>query len=81
MRLIQSLEPRPGNGIESSEAQYIVPDVYVKKINGQWRVSLNQDCDPNLSINEQYASLCKGNISKTDSQFIKGHLTRSQMVY
>lgn len=78
MRLIQSLEPRPGNSIETSETQYVVPDVYVKKINGQWRVSLNQDCDPNLSINEQYASLCKGNISKTDSQFIKGHLQEAK---
>ncbi|MFT6987309.1 MAG: RNA polymerase sigma-54 factor [Psychromonas sp.] len=78
MRLIQSMEPRPGNQIEDSQAQYIVPDVYVKKIAGQWRVSLNADCDPNLSINQQYADLCKGNISKTDSQFIKGHLQEAK---
>lgn len=74
MHLIQSLEPRPGNHIEDSQAQYIVPDVYVKKIAGKWRVSLNPDCDPHLSVNQQYADLCKGKISKTDSQFIKGHL-------
>ncbi|TEW56659.1 RNA polymerase factor sigma-54 [Psychromonas sp. RZ22] len=78
MRLIQSLEPRPGNRVESTEAQYIIPDVYVKKINGQWRVSLNQDCDPNLSINQQYADLCNSSISKTDSQFIKGHLQEAK---
>ncbi len=74
MHLIQSLEPRPGNHIEDSQAQYIVPDVYVKKIAGKWRVSLNPDCDPHLSVNQQYADLCKGKISKSDSQFIKGHL-------
>ncbi|WP_019614388.1 RNA polymerase factor sigma-54 [Psychromonas ossibalaenae] len=78
MRLIQTLEPRPGNQIEDSQAQYIVPDVYVKKIAGQWRVSLNPDCNPNLSVNQQYADLCKGNISKTDSQFIKGHLQEAK---
>lgn len=78
MRLIQSLEPRPGNQIEESKAQYIVPDVYVKKIHGQWRVSLNPDCDANLSINQQYADLRKTNISKTDSQFIKGHLQEAK---
>ena len=78
MHLIQSLEPRPGNQIEDSQAQYIVPDVYVKKIAGKWRVSLNPDCDPNLSVNQQYADLCKGNISKTDSQFIKGHLQNAK---
>jgi RNA polymerase sigma-54 factor len=78
MRLIQSLEPRPGNQIEESQAQYIVPDVYVKKVAGKWRVSLNPDCDPNLSVNKQYADLCKGNISKTDSQYIKGHLQEAK---
>lgn len=78
MRLIQTLEPRPGNSIETSEAQYIVPDVYVKKINGQWRVSLNPDCDPSLTINQQYANLCQGKISKNDSQFIKGHLQEAK---
>ncbi|PKF60459.1 RNA polymerase factor sigma-54 [Psychromonas sp. psych-6C06] len=78
MRLIQTLEPRPGNQFEDTQAQYVVPDVYVKKIGGQWRVSLNQDCDPNLSINQQYADLCKGNISKTDSQFIKGNLQEAK---
>lgn len=78
MRLIQSLEPRPGNQIEESQAQYIVPDVYVKKVAGKWRVSLNPDCDPNLSVNQQYADLCKGQISKTDSQYIKGHLQEAK---
>ncbi|KPU82256.1 RNA polymerase factor sigma-54 [Psychromonas sp. PRT-SC03] len=78
MRLIQSLEPRPGNKIESSQAQYIVPDVYVKKIAGQWYVSLNKDCDPNLFVNQRYADLCKGDISKADSQFIKGHLQEAK---
>lgn len=74
MRLIQTLEPRPGNQFEDTQAQYIVPDVYVKKISGQWHVSLNPDCTPNLSINQKYADLCNGKISKTDSQFIKGNL-------
>jgi RNA polymerase sigma-54 factor len=78
MHLIQSLEPRPGNQLETIQAQYIVPDVYVKKIAGQWRISLNPDCDTKLSINQEYADLCKGNISDTDSQFIKGHLQEAK---
>lgn len=78
LQLIQTLEPRPGNQIENSQAQYIVPDVYVKKIAGQWVVSLHPDSDPKLSINQQYAALCKSNISKSDSQFIKGHLQEAK---
>jgi len=78
LHLIQTLEPRPGNQIENSQPQYIVPDVYVKKIAGQWRVSLHPDSDAKLSINQKYANLCKGNISKSDSQFIKGHLQEAR---
>jgi RNA polymerase sigma-54 factor len=78
LHLIQTLEPRPGNQVENSQPQYIVPDVYVKKIAGQWRVSLHPDSDPKLSINQTYADLCKGNISKSDSQFIKGHLQEAR---
>ena len=78
MRLIQTLEPRPGNQFEDTQAQYVVPDVYVKKIAGQWRVSLNPDCDPQLTVNQKYADLCKGKISKTDSQFIKGNLQEAK---
>ena len=74
MHLIQSLEPRPGNQIEPTTSQFIIPDVYVKKVSGQWRVSLNPDSDPKLSINQTYSDLRKTNISKEDTQFIKGHL-------
>ncbi len=38
--LIQSLNPRPGNQIQDTPIQYIVPDVFVKKDNGRWIVEL-----------------------------------------
>ncbi|MCK5819962.1 MAG: RNA polymerase factor sigma-54 [Psychromonas sp.] len=80
MHLIQSLEPRPGNKIESSQSQYIVPDVYVKKVSGKWRVSLNSRCDPHLSINKKYSIITKekDNISQADSEFIKGRLQNAK---
>jgi len=78
MQLIQSLEPRPGNKIQSSQSQYIIPDAYVKKISGHWKVSLNPDCDPHLSINKHYANMSKGNLNQADSQFIKGHLQEAK---
>ncbi|MDF5809687.1 hypothetical protein P4123_25275, partial [Pseudomonas aeruginosa] len=42
IELIQCLHPRPGSQIESSEAEYIVPDVIVRKDNERWLVELNQ---------------------------------------
>lgn len=46
IELIQCLHPRPGSQIESSEAEYIVPDVIVRKDNERWLVELNQEAMP-----------------------------------
>lgn len=43
IELVQSLNPRPGSQIESSEAEYVVPDVIVRKDNERWLVELNQE--------------------------------------
>jgi len=41
IRLIQSLDPRPGDSVIKSEEQYVIPDVSVEKKNGRWTVELN----------------------------------------
>ncbi len=72
IELIQSLDPRPGNQISQNNAQYIKPDVYVKKdAKGQWVVSLNPDSTPKLRINETYAKLIKRADNSKDNQFLK----------
>ncbi|MDN3653513.1 RNA polymerase factor sigma-54 [Thalassotalea ponticola] len=77
MRLIQSLNPRPGDAIAQGEEQYIIPDVSVVKKNGRWVVELNPDTAPKLNINGQYAAMAK-NSSAQDSQFIRSHLQEAK---
>ncbi|MFP3527281.1 RNA polymerase factor sigma-54, partial [Pantoea sp. SIMBA_072] len=43
IELVQSLNPRPGSQIESSEPEYVVPDVIVRKDTDRWLVELNQE--------------------------------------
>ncbi len=72
IELIQSLDPRPANQINQNNAQYIKPDVYVRKdAKGQWVVSLNPDSTPKLKINEIYAKLIKRADNSPDNQFLK----------
>jgi len=78
MRLIQSLNPRPGDAIAISDDQYVVPDVTVEKRNGRWMVELNPDTAPKLSINQQYASMIKSIKSSDDSQFIRSNLQEAK---
>jgi RNA polymerase sigma-54 factor len=56
-RLIQSLNPRPGAEFATNEARYIVPDVIVRKLKGQWVASLNEAAMPKLRLNRIYADI------------------------
>ena len=76
--LIKSLSPRPGSHISDNKPHYITPDVYVKKIKGQWVCELNPDTAPNIKVNEQYLSLVKGAKKSTDMNSIKEHLQEAR---
>ncbi|MCK5663578.1 MAG: RNA polymerase factor sigma-54, partial [Thiotrichaceae bacterium] len=76
--LIKSLSPRPGSHISDDRAHYVTPDVYVKKINGEWSCSLNSDSAPNIRINEQYLKLVKGAKKNSDMNSIKDHLQEAR---
>ena len=79
MRLIQSLNPRPGDSVIKGNDQYVIPDVTVEKKNGRWVVELNSDTAPKLSINKQYAAMSKTMKSSTnDGQFIRSNLKEAK---
>jgi RNA polymerase sigma-54 factor len=72
--LIQSLDPRPGQSIQTGEPEYVIPDVLVRKVNGRWMVELNSDSIPRLQINQHYAGMCNNVRNDADSQFIRSNL-------
>ena len=77
--LIQSLNPRPGSQITDSQPEYIIPDVFVRKVKGKWRVELNPEVTPKLSINSLYAGMAQGSSnSSSDTSFLKNHLQEAR---
>lgn len=78
MRLIQSLNPRPGSAISVSDDHYVIPDVSVRKHKGKWIVELNPDAVPRLRVNAQYAALSKQAKNSADSQFIRSHMQEAK---
>ncbi|EOW5628720.1 RNA polymerase factor sigma-54 [Escherichia coli O109:H40] len=74
VNLIQSLDPRTGQSIQTGEPEYVIPDVLVRKHNGHWTVELNSDSIPRLQINQHYASMCNNARNDGDSQFIRSNL-------
>ncbi len=78
IRLIQSLNPRPGGHISDSKPQYIVPDVIVHKRSNRWRVELNPEAAPRLRINTHYANMAKQVHSASDSTYMKNQLQEAR---
>lgn len=76
--LIQSLNPRPGNQVQESRVEYITPDVYVRKSNGEWKVDLNGDSLPQLRINSNYANMIRRADNSNDNNSLKSHLQEAR---
>jgi RNA polymerase sigma-54 factor len=78
LKLIQSLNPRPGSQITDSKPQYVVPDVFVFKNKGKWQVDLNLEATPKLRINSHYASLVRRADNSDDNAYLRNHLQEAR---
>lgn len=52
--LIHHLDPKPGRAYSNVQPQYITPDVFIQKQNGDYVVTLNEDGLPKLAISQLY---------------------------
>ena len=58
--LIRTLEPKPGRQFSSGEnVKYIVPDVTVEKIDGDYHVVTNDGAVPRLMVSPYYSTIAK----------------------
>jgi len=78
IKLIHTLNPRPGSQVASSTPEYITPDVYVRKEKDKWIVSLNADSTPKLNINSLYAGLIQRADKSADNTYMQGQLQEAR---
>jgi RNA polymerase sigma-54 factor len=78
IKLIQSLNPRPGSDIGVSNTEYVDPDVIVTKQNGRWVVELNPKSAPKIRVNAGYASMVKRADNSTDNTYLKNNLQEAK---
>jgi RNA polymerase sigma-54 factor len=57
--LIRTLNPFPGVAFGETRADYVVPDVVVRRIGQRWTAVLNADVMPRLRVNQHYADILK----------------------
>ncbi len=78
LQLIQSMNPHPGSQLQSNQAQYIVPDIFVTKHLDRWKVELNHDVSPKLRVNSSYAALIQQTKSSQDVTYLKNNLQEAR---
>jgi len=55
--LVRACQPRPGSSVHSVPAEYIVPDVFVRRTERGWAVEINPASLPRIRVNQSYAGL------------------------
>jgi len=61
LALVKSCNPKPGLAVSPAAAEYVIPDVFVRKIDNRWQVEVSASGIPRLTVNQQYAKLLRGN--------------------
>ncbi len=78
-RVVHQMEPKPGRAFITTEAQYIVPDIYILKVSGQYTVVLNEDGIPKLKVSDDYQQkIKKGEIKGEDRTYLRDKLKGAQ---
>ncbi len=78
LSVITSLNPHPGDSLDRSEPDYVIPDVIVRKVSGRWRVELNPEIAPRIRVNASYASLIKRADSSADNTYMRDQLQEAK---
>ena len=70
--VISQLNPHPGNGIEYSEKDFVIPDLCMEEIDGQWSIMLNDSSLSELKISPSYRAMIEKHHNDLEvKQFVK----------
>jgi RNA polymerase sigma-54 factor len=61
LALVRGCNPKPGLVVSPAAPEYVIPDVFVRKVDNRWQVEISASGIPRLSVNQQYAKLLRGN--------------------
>lgn len=79
--VIKSLHPRPSIGFfTGEEVKYITPDAYIKKIDNEYFIIMNDDMLPKLTINTIYKEIIRDENDKDAVDYVKEKLNSAMFL-
>lgn len=79
--LLQNFHPKPGRLVASPDTHYILPDIFVVEIGGEFVVQVNDEGIPRLKISKLYQEMIKrgaGHKNDEASEFVKEKLRSAE---
>ena len=75
--IVKSLEPKPGRSFFcGSECRYVVPDVFIEKIDGEYVIIINDNYGSRLMINRYYKNIINTEDKSSDAmKFVSDKLS------
>lgn len=70
---IKKLEPYPATLYTPNKPDYVIPDVIVREVEGEFDVYINDEWIPRLKINKEYKNILK-NAKESDREYITSKL-------
>ena len=74
IRIIQSLEPRPGGSLGSGAPCHVSPDIFVRKVNGEFVILMNDEDLPHLQLSPLSEELSGQNRSSEEKDYMNDRL-------
>jgi RNA polymerase sigma-54 factor len=79
--LLQNFHPKPGRLVAPQETHYILPDIFVVNVGGEFVVQVNDEGVPHLRVSKLYHEMIKkgaGKKNDLDSEFVKEKLRAAE---
>lgn len=72
--LLHNFHPKPGRLICAGDVNYVVPDIYVIEVSGEFVIQVNEEGVPKLKVSGMYQKLLKENNNKEASEYVQEKL-------
>lgn len=65
LEIVKHLDPRPGQKYNTESSRYVIPDVYVVKLDNEYKCLLNEEGLPRLHVSSFYRKMAGGTMDPT----------------
>ena len=72
--IVRALNPKPGRLVSPEHTHYVIPDVYVREVGGEFKVEVNDEGVPRLRISRLYQKMLQEGQDESTREYVQDKL-------